>query len=136
MTSSTLTKLPAGQLTPTSFGGFAGGPTILTSPYGYNGDMTGVTSGCLIGTTDEWYSSTINSTAGTTWLTISWTAVTPAGSATAVYYSIDNGTTWTQATNGQNLNVVATNFQVKVLLSSTIAGNEPTLNDVTVTYQP
>jgi hypothetical protein len=136
MTSSTLTKLPAGQLAPTSFGGFSGGPTILSSPYGYNGDMTGVTSGCLIGTTDVWYSSTINSNAGTTWLTISWTAVTPPGSATAVYYSTDNGTTWTQAANGQNLNVVATNFQVKVLLSATIAGNEPTLNAVTVTYQP
>ena len=136
MSSSTVTKLPAGGGAPISFGGVNGGPTILVQPYGYNGDMTGITSGCLIGTTDEWFSSTITSTAGTTWLNISWNAVTPPGSSTSVFYSIDGGTTWTLATNGQNLNVVATEFQVKVLLSSTIAGNEPTLNDVTVTYQP
>ena len=129
--SSSLTKVtPANVAT-----GFGGG--ILSSPYGYNGDMTGLTTSCLAGTTDTWLSTPIDSGSPTcVWQTISWTQTTPPGSGVAVYTSIDGGATWTQATNGQVLGVTGQILQVKAILSATMVGNEPTLTNVTVVYAP
>ena len=131
MSSSTLTKIEAGTGTPTEFGN--GGE--LLNPYGYSGDMTGLTTTCMAGTTDQWFSSVIDSgNPGTTWNTISWTATEPPGSSVAVYYSSDGGVTWNLATNGQVLGIVAQTFQVKVILSASAGATPPTVNDVTVTY--
>lgn len=114
--------------------GFGGG--ILVNPYGYSGDMTGLTSQCMSASTSTWVSAPINSgNAATQWLTISWTAITPPGSGVAVYVRLDGGA-WTQVTNGQALGLVGQTLEVKALLSSTIAGNEPTLVNLTVVYQP
>jgi streptogramin lyase len=131
LNSSTLTRVtPAGVATGFSPAG------VLLSPYGYSGDMTGLTTTCIAGTTDTWFSTPIDSGAATTtWLTISWNSTMPPGSGVAVYYRLDGAATWTQATNGQTLNVVGQVMEVKAILSSTIAGNEPTLTDVTVVYQ-
>ena len=128
--SNNLTKItPANVAT-----GFGGG--ILSMPYGYSGDMTGLTSQCMSGSSSTWVSAPVDSGGPTTqWLTISWTAITPPGSGVAVYVRLDGGA-WTQVTNGQALGLVGQVLEVKALLSSTIAGNEPTLVDLTVVYQP
>lgn len=128
--SNNLTKItPANVAT-----GFGGG--ILTMPYGYSGDMTGLTSQCMAASNSTWVSAPIDSGGATTqWLTISWTAITPPGSGVAVYVRLDGGA-WTQVTNGQALGLVGQVLEVKALLSSTIAGNEPTLVDLAVVYQP
>ncbi len=119
--------------TATGFGPDGGGNIILVQPYGYSGDMTGITS-CLAGTTDVWYSDVYDSgSATTTWNVITWVETTPPGSSVSVYYSLD-GVSWTLATNGQTLGVVGQTFQVKAVLQSTIPGNEPTLTSVSITY--
>ena len=131
-TSHSLTRFDTSG-TATGFGPDAGSNVILVQPYGYSGDMTGITS-CANGTTDFWFSSVYDSgSATTTWNVISWVETTPPGSSVNVYYSLD-GVTWTLATNGQTLGVVSQTFQVKAILQSTIPGNEPTLTSVSVTY--
>ena len=134
LSSNSLThSTPAGV--PTGFGDDAG-TVFLVNPYGYSGDMTGLTTTCLAGTTDIWFSDEVDSGVPTTvWQTISWSATTPPGSSVSIYYSTDGGTIWTAATNGQLLNVTAQTFAVKAILQSTIPGNEPTVYDITVTYQ-
>ena len=132
MNSSSLNKIEAGTGIATTFGN-AG---ELLNPYGYSGDMTGLATTCLAGSTDQWFSSVIDSgNAATTWNTISWNEVTPPGTSIAVYYSTDGGTTWTQATNPQVLGIVAQTFEVKAILSATAAATmPPVLIDLTVTY--
>ena len=128
--SNDLTKITPANVA-TAFGG-----GILTFPYGYSGDMTGLTSQCMSGSNSTWLSAPVDSgNPATQWLTISWTATTPPGSGVAVYVRLDGGA-WTQVTNGQALGLVGQVLEVKALLSSTIAGNEPTLVDLTVVYQP
>ena len=134
MNSNSLTRTTAAGVS-TGFGD-AAGTVFLVNPYGYSGDMTGLMSACMSGTTDVWVSSVLDSgSPTTTWLTLSWIATTPPGSSVNVFYSADGGATWTMATNGQVLGVVAQTLQVKAHLASTIPGNEPTLSDITVTYQ-
>lgn len=131
-TSSSLTKFDTAGNT-TGFGEDALSNPVLVSPYGYSGDMTGITA-CLAGTTDEWVSAPFDSGSGTTtWGVISWVATTPPGSSVSVYYSTD-GTTWTQVTNGQSLGIVAQTIWVKAILQSTIAGNEPTISSISIDY--
>ena len=129
--SSSLTKIPSGGGVAIAFGN--GGE--LVNPYGYSGDMTGMAAGCLAGSVDQWFSSTIDSgNPSTTWNTISWVANTPVGTSVQVYYSTDGGTTWLLATNGQVLGVVAQTFQVKVLLSASAGSAAPSVNNVTIMY--
>ena len=131
-TSHSLTKFETTG-TATGFGPDGGGNIILVQPYGYSGDMTGITS-CLAGTTDTWLSGPYDSgSAATTWGVISWVATTPPGSSVNIYYSLD-GVSWTLATNGQNLGVVGQTMHIKAILQATIPGNEPTLTSVSIGY--
>jgi hypothetical protein len=138
--SSTLTKIAAvagpGGGTATSFGI----PTVeLQQPYGYSGDMTAMTSSCMAGTTDTWFSSQIDSgDAGTSWSTISWNSNQPPGTNILVQYSTDAAvpaTNWVTATNGAPMvGVTGQYLQIKALLQASTGAAVPTLVDVTVTY--
>lgn len=131
-TASLVTKLtPALQQTPF-------GSAVLQNPYAYSGDQTGVLNICGLAATDSWTSAEIDGgSATTTWQSITWTFTTPPGSSITVYYSLDGGVTWLVAANGATMQgVVGQKLRLKALLKSTIAGNEPTLNNVSVKYKP
>ncbi len=133
-TSSSLTKYAAGTGAPTFFGPDSLNNTILVAPYGYSGDMTGITA-CIAGTTDVWISQPFDSgSPATTWGVISWVATTPAGSSVSVYISTDGGTIWTLVTNGQLLGLSAQTVQVKAILQTTVPGNNPTISNISINY--
>ncbi len=121
----------------TAFGETAAGATILDNPYGYSGDMTGLASSCISGTTDHWVGSAFDSgSASSVWTTITWNATTPPGTSVGVQISVDGSQLWTAVSNGQYLNVQGQFLAVKAILQSSVAGSAPTLHDVQVLYLP
>ncbi len=119
------------------FGEDASGAVILDHPYGYSGDMTGMANSCIAGTTDTWFGAPIDSgNANTQWSTITWTATTPPGSSVTVQYSDDGGDNWYTVQNGDDITVTAQILEVRAILQSTIPGNEPSIDNIQVVYQP
>ena len=130
--SGTVTKIEALTGTATSF---AAGD--LVSPYGYSGDMTGLTSSCMMGTTDTWLGPLLQSNNPLTeWQVLSWTATEPAGTSVRVYYRVDGAAgVWIDAgTSPATLGVTGQTFEVKAKLSAINGATAPSLGTVTVTY--
>ena len=111
-----------------------GPANTLKGPYGYSGDMTGLTSGCLVNTTSTWKSPLLEKEAIKTWRYVKWKSTEPEGTTVSVYYSIDGGP-WTATGNTEAIMKVGTKFQVKVVMSSEIEETVATLHWVGVTYE-
>jgi hypothetical protein len=86
-------------------------------------------------------SKVFDATTAATWLTLSWTAATPAGTSVVMSYRTGNtptpDATWTPfavTTSGAALSGTSRYVQFKVLESTTVPAVTPTLNQVTIGY--
>jgi hypothetical protein len=142
-TPGSLTKI-APDGTATSFGQTAGGVQILNSPYGYSGDMTGMTSACLTSTQDTWFSELLDTgSPATTFLTASWSATAPAGTGITLWYRVDAGA-WqylaniTAANAGSSMSFPAgttgQTLEFKALATTGDPMILPSLDNLSVTY--
>ena len=53
-----------------------------------------------------------------------------------VQYSDDGGDNWYTVQNGDDITVTAQILEVRAILQSTIPGNEPSIDNIQVVYQP
>lgn len=131
MYSSNLSRLDTVTGAKISFGN--GG--LLSSPYGYSGDMTGLTSNCLVGSASSWKSDPIETISfGTVWLKVNWKASEPNGTQVVIYYRIDSGP-WTVASNGKPIGKSGKKAQLKAALLTDDPDVVPTLHYVAITWE-
>lgn len=125
--SSNVTRFDATSRATTSFGG--GGQ--LAQPYGYSGDMTGLTA-CLFAGTTTWRSGVLDPLGETThWLRIDWKATVPEGTSITVYYRLDDGP-WVQVLAGMTIDAWSRTLEVEAVLESSVPDAAPTLHELAV----
>ena len=123
----------------TRFDGVTGDPLsfgqgLLSQPYGYSGDMTGLTS-CLFAGQTTWLSEVL--TFGgpeTKWLEVDWTETVPAGTSITVWYRIDAGP-WVQILAGMTIGAKAETLQLRAVLVSSVDDVAPTIHELAVYYE-
>jgi hypothetical protein len=142
-TPGSLTKI-APDGTATSFGKTAGGVQILNSPYGYSGDMCGMTSACLTSTQDTWFSELFDTgNPATSFLRASWAATVPVGTGITLWYRVEGGA-WQYLVNVTAVNAASSiafpagttgqTVEFKALATTGDPMVLPSLDDLEVTY--
>lgn len=110
------------------------GQGLLSGPYGYSGDMTGLTS-CLFAGSTTWLSEVMDQgDPDTKWLKVDWTETVPTGTSLTVHYRLDEGP-WVQILAGMEIGATAQTLQIRVVLESTVDDLAPTLHELAVYYE-
>ncbi|HIA02092.1 MAG TPA: hypothetical protein EYN66_09305 [Myxococcales bacterium] len=129
MNSSNITRFDGVTNTATSFG-----EGSLANPYGYSGDMTGLTSSCLVNTTSSWKTPVHDTlTVDTMWGAVKWSSNEPPGTSIKVYYRIDNKP-WTTIQNTQSIDQIGQKVQLKATMVTEVPEVVATLKWIGVTY--
>lgn len=106
---------------------------LLDQPYGYSGDMTGLTS-CLFAGETTWLSNVIDLGEPRTWLKVDWKETVPNGTSVTVFYSLDEGP-WVQILAGMSIDAVGQTLQLRAVLESSVDDVAPTLHELAVYYE-
>ena len=122
--SSNVTRFDAVTEAATNFGAGA-----LNGPYGYSGDMTGVTAACITGGgSTVWKSPKINTgKAGTVWLHVNWLATIPAGTSMDVTVRVGSSP-WQPAESEEPIGLSGATAQVRAVFTQAEDGTVPTLH--------
>jgi hypothetical protein len=130
MNSANLTRFDSITGTTTSFGN-----GMLSGPYGYSGDMTGLTSNCLVTTSSIWKTSVHDTLkAKTLFGIVKWGSSEPVGTSINMYYRLDTSS-WKQIQNGQSIDELGQKIQLKAVLLSESPELVATLDWVGVAYE-
>lgn len=98
----------------------------ISSPYAYNGDLTGLTAACLLGQGGSWSSDPLDAGADTAiWLDVSWEATLPDGATLTLLYRVDGGPWKSVPFKGAFLGVIGRNLELRA--SGTSPGGLPVL---------
>jgi hypothetical protein len=123
----------------TKFDGVTGeaqsfGKGLLSGPYGYSGDMTGLTSSCLVSSTTSWKSPVHDSLqVATEWGLVKWGSEEPPGTFINMYYRLDKKS-WKLIQNTESIADVGQTIQFKAVMMSDVPEIVATLKWVGVTY--
>lgn len=124
--SNNVTRFDALTRQATTFGSGA-----LQQPYGYSGDMTGL-SACRFAGRTTWLSEPVRVGDGATrWLTVRWRATVPEGTSLEVSFRLDGGP-WVEVLDGMAIDAVAEELQLRVVLASSREDAAPTLHELAV----
>lgn len=131
LSSSNVTRItPTGEMT--NFGG--GG---LSSPYSYNGALTGFSSSCVGANTSSWESEPIDAGRPVAWLDVRWAADLPPGTKLTVSWRVDDSGPWAVVPeSGDVIAAWGQRLSLRASLSTTAPHATPTLHSLTVRWIP